>query len=430
MGASVESCSTSSQELSANQMEANKPRNLKAMLSEAKDVSELMVDLGYAAVFFGDAGMAAEVTSLEGQLSHLVYEMRTVSILGARSPRDAESMSGVLQLISAIERMGNAAVEIGRVVSRHLGIPSALVADLAGAEEISHWVRVRPGSQMEGHSLESLSLPTEIGMTVVAVRRGEDWFIDPAEDLVLAPGDVLILQGSPEGIPMLREFAGAPEWVKPAVEGQVALTDLDRAIDVLVDMKNVSEVAVGLAYSALLFNDVPLSREVNRLEDRLDEMREQIELWVLRAAGDVVDPSGLRGLLHLAQASETIGDSAQQIVWTVEAGVEVHPVFAAAMGESDEVIMRVPIAPGSPIAGTSSRDYNLELETGFYLLALVRNDVYRYRRRTPFHYVAGDELLAIGPDEGRQMLAEACGYRMEHDDATGEIELVAMELMR
>ncbi|MBP7929442.1 MAG: potassium channel protein [Acidimicrobiia bacterium] len=408
-------------------MESTKPRNLKAMLSEAKDVSELMVDLGYAAVFFGDAGMAAEVTSLEGQLSQLVYEMRTVSVLGARSPRDAESMSGVLQLISAIERIGNAAVEIGRVVTRHLGIPSALLADLAGAEEVSHWVRVRPGSEMDGRSIEALSLPTEFGMTIVAVRRGDDWFIDPSEDLVLEPGDVPILQGSPQGIPMLRSAAGAPEWVPPMVDDQVALTDLDRAIDVLVDMKNVSEVAVGLAYSALLFNDRPLSREVNRLEDRLDEMREQIELWVLRAAGDVVDPSGLRGLLHLAHASETIGDSAQQIVWTVEAGVEVHPVFAAAMGESDEVIMRVPIAPGSPIAGRSSREYNLELETGFYLLAVVRNDAYRYRRRAPIQYVPGDELLAIGPDEGREMLAAACGYRLEHDDPTGELMLVALE---
>ena len=33
-----------------------RPRNLKAMLSEAKDTSELMVDLGYASLFFGDTG--------------------------------------------------------------------------------------------------------------------------------------------------------------------------------------------------------------------------------------------------------------------------------------------------------------------------------------------------------------------------------------
>ena len=76
-------------------------------------------------------------------------------------------------------------------------------------------------------------------------------------------------------------------------------TDLDRAVDVLVEMKNVSEVAIGLAYSALLFNDQGLAAEVSHLEDRLDEMRERLEVWVLRSASEQVDPSPLRGLLHL-----------------------------------------------------------------------------------------------------------------------------------
>ena len=116
------------------------------MLSEAKDTSELMVDLAYAALFFGDAGMADEVHELEERLSDLAHEMREVCVLAARSPRDAEEMSSVLHVLSAIERMGNAAVDIARIVTHQLGIPAALVADLAAAEEISHRVRVRPES--------------------------------------------------------------------------------------------------------------------------------------------------------------------------------------------------------------------------------------------------------------------------------------------
>jgi len=38
-----------------------KPRNLKAMISEAKDTSEIMIDLADAALFLSDAGMADEV---------------------------------------------------------------------------------------------------------------------------------------------------------------------------------------------------------------------------------------------------------------------------------------------------------------------------------------------------------------------------------
>src|SRR5437763_15155026 len=121
----------------------DRPRNLKTMLSEAKDTSELMVDLAYAALYFGDPDMAEEVDELEERLSELVHEMRSVCVLAARSPRDADAMSGVLHLVSAIERMGNAAVDISKIVTHHLGIPAALVADLAAAQEISQRVRVR-----------------------------------------------------------------------------------------------------------------------------------------------------------------------------------------------------------------------------------------------------------------------------------------------
>ena len=168
---------------------------------------------------------------------------------------------------------------------------------------------------------------------------------------MLRPGDVLIVRGAADGIPELRVLAGAPEWREATLSEDPALSDLDRAVDVLVEMKDVSEAAVGLAYSALLFNDQGLAAEVSSLENRLDEMRERLELWVLRGAAETVDPSALRGLLHLGGAAEEIGDAAQQMVWLVEEGEELHPVLTAALGDTDDVIMRVPVAPGSELDG-------------------------------------------------------------------------------
>jgi len=399
------------------------PRNLKAMLSEAKDASELMVDLGYAALFFGDANMAEEVQELEERLNGLVHEMREVCVLAARSPHDAEQMSSVLHVVAAIERMGNAAVGVSRIVTHRLGIPAALVADLAQAEEVSHRVRVREESGLAGRSLAAVELPVSVGMRVMAIRRGKEWMIDPDGDETLLPDDVLIVRGPPAGIGELRVLAGAPEWRPPTVEEDPAITDLDRAVDVLVEMKNVSEVAVGLAYSALLLNDQSLAAEVNHLENRLDEMRERLEVWVLRAAAERLDPSPLRGLLHLGAAAEELGDSAQQMVWLVERGEEMHPVLAIALGDSDEVIARVPVGPGSALDGRTLRRAELELETGYYLLAIRRAGRYLYRPRGAVQLEAGDELIAIGPDEGHARLAELGGFRLLEDDATGEIEL-------
>ncbi len=398
--------------------------NLKDMLSEAKDSSELMVDLAYAALFFSDAGMADEVHELEDRLRDLTHQMRETCVLAARSPREAEQMSGVLQLVSAIERMANAAVDVSRIVTRRLGIPAALVADLAAAEEVSHRVRIRDDSAMAHRSLADLELPIETGMRVVAIRRGKQWVIDPDGDEVLVPDDILILRGPVDGIAELRVLAGAPEWRAPALEEDPALSDLDRAVDVLVEMKNVSEVAVGLAYSALLFDDQGLAAEVSQLEERLDEMRERLELWVLRAASETIDPSPLRGLLHLGGAAEEIGDAAQQMVWVVEQGEEMHPVLVAALGESDEVIARIPVGAGSLLEGRTLSEVSLETETGFYLLAIRRSGRWSYRPRGGFRLAAGDELVGSGPDEGRARLAELCGYRVIEDDDTGQVDLV------
>ena len=405
-------------------MDERPPRNLKAMLSEAKDASELMVDLGYAALFFDNVAMAEEVMELEERLDGLVHEMREVCILAARSPHDAEQMSSVLHVISSIERIGNAAVDIARIVIHRLGIPAALVADLAAADEVSHRVRVRDSSDLAGRSLADVELPVEVGMRVVAIRRGKEWIIDPDGDEVMLPDDVLFLRGAPDGISELRTLAGAPEWRPPTVGEDPTITDLDRAVDVLVEMKNISEVAVGLAYSALLFYDQSLAAEVNHLEDRLDEMRERLEVWVLRGAAEQIDPSPLRGLLHLGSAAEQLGDSAQQMVWLVEQGEEMHPVLGLALGDSDEVIARVPVGAGSSLEGKTLREAKLELETGTYLLAIRRAGRYIYRPRGHVRLEAGDELIAIGPDDGRDRLAELAGFRVLEDDDTGQIELV------
>src|SRR4029078_11799418 len=83
---------------------------------------------------------------------------------------------------------------------------------------------------------------------------------------------LLFRVGSPAGIPRLRQLAGADLWNPPELPEQVIATALDRAIDVVVEMKDISTTCVGLAWSALVLRDQGLAAEVNHLEDRLDEM--------------------------------------------------------------------------------------------------------------------------------------------------------------
>ena len=390
-----------------------KPRNLREMLSEAKDTSELMVDLAYASLYFGDPDMADEIGALEERMSQLVQDMRAVCLLAVRRPKDAEGMASVLQVISAIERIANDAVDIARIVTHELGIPAQLVADLSAAEEVSHRVLVSKGSVLANRPLADHEMPVLMGMRVMAVRRGREWITAVNGSTVIVPHDVLFLRGSPDGIVELRKLAGSPGWSPPEMPEQHFVTDLDRAVDALVEMKNLSEVAVGLAYSALVLRDSSLAAVVRHLEGRLDEMKDRLELWVLRAAADRVDPSSLRGLLHLSQAAEDLGDQAWQMVWLIEQQEDVHPVLAVALGESDEVVVQVPVEGGSLAAGETLAGLALGIEPGFTVLAIHRGGQYLHRPRGRARLQPGDELIASGPDEGRRRLAEVCGWNLE-----------------
>jgi uncharacterized protein with PhoU and TrkA domain len=399
-------------------MRYTRPNNLKDMLTKAKNTSELMVDLAYAAIFYNSEDLSEEVFRLEVLLNDLVFDMRSLAIFAARSHADAEQMAGILQVVQDIEKIGNAAVDIAKIVVKRLGIPPELLQDIPEAEEIPSRVRIHPESALDGRSLGEVDLPVETGMRPIAIRRDDEWdFVVEPED-VLRAGDVLFLQGPPEGVAEVRELAGArPLEAAPEPEQNGSqLSELERAVDILIEMKNFSEVAVGLAYSALLYYDAGLAREVVAIEDEMDEMRYRLERWVLLAAPRVEDSSRLRGLLHLAIAAETIADCAMEMVWMVENDEEVHPVLSAAVSESDEVVLKLTVSPGSPADAKTLGDLQLETETGMFALAVNRGGRWTYRPRDTYTLRGGDSVLATGAPEGLEPLAELFGQELEDSE--------------
>src|SRR3954451_19459417 len=159
-----------------------RPKNVKELLVEAKDASELMVDLAYAAVFFNEEDLAEAVEELEERMDTHLRRLREVAMLAARSPEDAEAMAGVLHIAGAIEKIGDAASDMARVIQAKLGIPDTLRPDLRHADEIVGRVKVREASPAVGRDLKELSLPTETGMWLIAVRRGTQWEFDPGPE--------------------------------------------------------------------------------------------------------------------------------------------------------------------------------------------------------------------------------------------------------
>ena len=384
------------------------PRNVKELLVELKDASELMVDLAYAAVFFNEEKLAQEVERLEQRMTDHLRRLRIMAMLAARSPEDAEGMAGVLWIADAIEGIGDAAWDIARVVAARLGIPDALRKDLRHADEMTARVRLRDDAPAAGRSLRDLSLPTESGMWVMAIRSGMDWRFDPGPDDVVSAGDVLLVRGPEEGVDGVRGLAGAPPLPEASGDEPPPLSELDRAVDILVELKDLTEAAVGLAYSALLFNNRSLAAEVGALEGRSDVLHDELESWVLRAAPEARHPDELRGLLRLAAASEAIGDAARDMTWYVERGEPLHPVVQLALEETEETSAETVVERGSHAVGRSLTELRVETETGMFVLAIQRGSRWIYRPRGRFTLQEGDRLISVGPEEGDEELAALC----------------------
>lgn len=388
-----------------------RPRNVKDILKEMKDTSELMVDLAYSAVLYDDADIAEEVLRLEEEMDIFEYHASIAAMLGARGVEEAEGLSGVLQVASAAKKISNAAGDIAKIVLKKLGLPIELKVAIPEAEETVTRVAVERKSPLAERSLGYLQLETETGMRVIAIRRDHNWIYDPNDKTVVMVDDVLFAKGHDEGVAILYELAVGEKCKPRPAKPEALLDDLDKAVDLIIDMKNVSELAVGLAYSAVLFYNKEIAHEVEILEAKIDELRYELEHWVLKSAKQVDDADCLRGLLHLAISSEIISDAAEEIADVVRRDIELHPIFMLAIRESDEIITSIEVREGAEIVSRTLGELQLKTETGMFVMAIRRENKWIYHPSGKTTIKKGDSLIARGTREGEGRLIGLCSSK-------------------
>ncbi|MCT8337257.1 potassium channel protein [Methanoculleus sp. Afa-1] len=389
------------------------PISFKDVLIEMKDVSELMVDLSYSAILFDSKEIALEVINLEERMNNLVYQARIQSVLGARRIEEAEAMSGMLQVAEAAERIANSASDIAKLILKDIRFPAKLKRVFPEAEEIVTRVIVSQGSELVGHTLGDLKVQSTTGMQVIAIRRGRGWIYDPDRTTRVESEDILIARGPEAGEEILSEMAGSMERPRGEPSSAGDVDDLDRAVQLIIEMKNLSELSVGLAYTSLLFNNMEVAHEVVALDSTLDDMRYDLDLWVLEAARKIEDVRYLRGLLYMTSFAQAISDSAHSIVDVLLRDIEIPPIFKKIVRESDEIITRMTVTPSSPLAGRTLREMSLATVTGMVVLAIKHGDRWVYRPGKSVRLQSGDTIIAKGRRDGECRLYELAGHTAE-----------------
>ena len=92
-------------------------------------------------------------------------------------------------------------------------------------------------------------------------------------------------------------------------------------------------------------------------------------------------------------------------------GIDAHPVVAAAIEASDEVIVRLSVAPDAALADTTLGDERVKTRTGMRVIAVRRGDDAEWVVQPgPTTELRGDDvIIAKGTRAGAERLGELVG---------------------
>ena len=374
-----------------------------------KNLSELMIDLAYSAALYNDRDLAEDVLALESRVDTLGYLLEIEIMVAARDAEDAEALIGVSTVAASTDKISDAAADIAAIVTRNIGIHPIVGEIFEKVEERLMKVTVKPNSEIINKQIGELDLAARMGVDILAIRRNNDWKLDPKKTEKVLEGDILITRGAPVGVEEFKDLA----------EGELASLEhekrakFEQIVSKFVELKDTSELMMDLAYSALMLNSKELAEEVEQLEEHMDKMHTEFELLALSSEFKKEEASGFLGLIRLGVATEKIADAAADMAEVVLREIEPHPILTLAIKEAEETVTQACVTADSPLVGKTLKEARVSEETGMWVLVIKRNGTC-LRPRADSRIKEGDVLVASGYAEGAEDLkklaspAQAC----------------------
>ena len=182
--------------------------------------------------------------------------------------------------------------------------------------------------------------------------------------------------------------------------------------ELLSEIKDTSELAVYLAYSALMFRDRKIADEVSELEERMDDLRSSLRLATMLAVRNVDDAQQVRPLLRVSSAANRIAMSAGEIAELLQRGMDIHPMIFEALERSDEKVARCRVSEESELAGMQLGEADLESNAGMMVIAMRKPDGrWIWGPEDGERVDPGSVLIAKGPADGSAILREIAAGR-------------------
>jgi uncharacterized protein with PhoU and TrkA domain len=170
--------------------------------------------------------------------------------------------------------------------------------------------------------------------------------------------------------------------------------------ELLLEMKNLSELMIDLAYSAALFNDKELAEDILELEARVDTLAYLLDMEIMVAARDAKDAEALIGVSTVAAATDKISDAAADIAAIVTQNIGVHPIVSAIFEKVEKHLSKATVREGSVIDGKQVGKLELAARMGVDIIAIRRNKEWIINPKDSERVFRGDVLITRGAPQG------------------------------
>jgi uncharacterized protein with PhoU and TrkA domain len=173
---------------------------------------------------------------------------------------------------------------------------------------------------------------------------------------------------------------------------------------ILVEMKDISELMIDLAYSAALFHSRELAEEVLTLEKRVDTLAYLLEMNAMLAARDAEDAEALVGVYSVAAAADKISDAAAEVAGIVLREIGIHPIVREVFRRVEERLARVVVDPRSILIGQKLEELELASKIGVDIIAIRRKGEWIINPKSDETIGEDDILIARGAPLGVEEL--------------------------
>jgi uncharacterized protein with PhoU and TrkA domain len=191
-------------------------KTVKEILVKMRCLSQLMVDLGFAAIMEDDVELAHEAAKIKRELRELSYRLRIEALMVSRLSRNSEQeipqIANLLQIGVAAKEISDGIDDLIEIVIRDVGVHP--VINLAYRREIRTMkLTVEEHSMLDGKRLREVEIDDTTGFVVIAIRRGEEWMTEPDGNTRVAANDVLIVKGKDVSIRKMQQYVKGKETV-------------------------------------------------------------------------------------------------------------------------------------------------------------------------------------------------------------------------